>query len=377
MKVKQFDLDKQFNIIKKDLFKNIKNVLDHKQFILGPEVNLLEEKLSKLTEAKYCVGVSSGTDALLISLMALGVEKGDEIITTCFSFISTSEVITSLGAVPIFADIEKDSCNIDPTCIEKLINKRTKGIIAVSLFGQMANFKAINRIAKKNKIFVLEDAAQSLGARRDGKNSCNSSLISCTSFFPTKPLSCYGDGGAIFTSNKKLYEICKKIRSHGQYKKYYYSIQGVGGRLDTLQAAILLSKLDKFENENQLRIKKARYYIKIINNKNKLHKRNFNLCSYIALNNNFNIYSQFSIFIRNRDKVKKYLENKKIFCSIYYPLPLNKQKVYKKIKKTNTPNAIKISKNILHLPMGPYITKRQQDFVIKNLYDALIFYENL
>ena len=217
------DLKTPFKKYKKRINERIKRVLDHGQFIMGPEVKELENKLSKYVGVKYCTTTASGTDALLISLMSLGIKRGDEVITTPFSFISTAEVIVLVGAKPVFVDIKLETCNIDPNLLESKITKRTKAIIAVSLFGQPAEFKDINYIAKKYNIPVIEDAAQSFGSNYRGKKSCNLSLIGCTSFFPSKPLGCFGDGGAIFTNNKKIYELTSKIRVHGAIKKYIHA----------------------------------------------------------------------------------------------------------------------------------------------------------
>ena len=249
--------------LEKLIDKNIKNVFKHGKYILGPEINSLEQKLKDFVGAKNCIVVSSGTDALLIALMALKISHGDEIITTPFSFISTAEVIALLGAKPIFVDIDKKTYNIDPTKIESKITEKTKAILPVSLYGQPADFQTINKIASKYKIPVIEDAAQSFGASHHGKMSCNLSEIAATSFFPSKPLGCYGDGGACFTNNDELAKKIRRISLHGQEKRYFHTEIGINGRLDTMQAAILLAKLDFYESE----IKKEIYLqITIIKN---------------------------------------------------------------------------------------------------------------
>ena len=314
------DIKTSLKLYKNLINKKIKNVLDHGQYILGPEVIELENQLSKYVGTKYCVTTSSGTDALLISLMSLGIKSGDEVITTPFSFISTAEVIVLLGAKPIFVDINIHTCNIKVSDIEKKITKKTKAIIAVSLFGQPAEFKKINSIAKKNNIVVIEDAAQSFGSEYYGKKSCNLSTIGCTSFFPSKPLGCFGDGGAIFTNDKKIFDLSKKIRVHGAVKKYIHDYIGVQGRMDTLQCAIVLAKLTFFKKELSLRKKIGERYDSEFD---KLKIKRINI-----LKNTTSVYGQYTIFLNNRDKVRQILSDCKIPTAINYPLPIDHQKPY-------------------------------------------------
>ena len=245
MNIPFIDLKTQYTSISEKVEKRIKAVLEHGQYILGPEVLEIETLLAHRVGSSNCITVSSGTDALLISLMALGIGRGDEVITTNYSFVSTVEVIVLCGATPVFVDIEPETCNIDATLIEDKITEKTKAIIPVSLYGQPADMDAINDIAARNgNLAVIEDGAQSFGATYKGKSSCNLSTIGCTSFFPSKPLGCYGDGGAIFTSDNNLAKICREIRVHGQSKKYTHERVGLGGRMDTLQCAILLAKIE-------------------------------------------------------------------------------------------------------------------------------------
>ena len=265
MKIEFVDLKTQYKSLKPSIQNRINRVLDHGQFIMGPEVFELEESLSKYCGAKYCIAVASGTDALLISLMALGIGVGDEVITSPFSFISTVEMITLLGAKPVFVDIEEDTCNINARKIEEKITLNTKAIIPVSLYGQPPDMDEINKIAfEKGNIPVIEDAAQSFGANYKNKKSCNLSTIGCTSFFPSKPLGCYGDGGAIFTSDSKLAKACSEIRIHGQSQRYNHTRLGIGGRMDTIQCAIVLAKLERFDAEINNRIKNGNYYNELI-----------------------------------------------------------------------------------------------------------------
>ena len=242
------DLKSQYSLLEKKIQSNILKVLDHGQYILGPEVSELESKLSEFTGSKHCVAVASGTDALLISLMAIGIKPNDEIITTSFSFFSTAEVISLLGAKPVFADIDPKTCNIDPKKLKELISDKTRAIIPVSLYGQPSDMDEINEIARKaGDIYVIEDAAQSFGSSYKNQKSCNLSAIGCTSFFPSKPLGCYGDGGAIFTNDDDLAQAFKEIRIHGQSERYKHSRIGIGGRMDTIQCAIVLAKLENFK----------------------------------------------------------------------------------------------------------------------------------
>ena len=259
-KVKFIDLDKQQSQIRFEIDVAIKKVLDHKRFILGPEVYDLEELLAKYVGVKHCISVSSGTDGLLIAMMSLGIGRGDEVITTPFTFVATSEMIVLLGAKPIYVDINPATYNIDVEKIEQAITSKTKLILPVSLYGQCSDMDEINKIAKKYSLPVLEDGAQSFGSTYNKKRSCGLSTFGCTSFFPTKPLGGYGDGGALFTNDDDLAEIAKEIRTHGQEKRYYHTKIGINGRLDTIQAAILLVKMKIFEREIELRKEVADRY---------------------------------------------------------------------------------------------------------------------
>ena len=248
------DLRAQYQALQPKIQARINAVLEHGQYIMGPEVQELEERLAAYTGARHCITVASGTEALLISLMALGIGLGDEVITTPFTFVATAEAIVRLGAVPVFVDIEADTCNINASLIEEAITTKTKAIIPVSLYGQTADMDEINAVAARHgDIPVIEDAAQSFGAVYKGRKSCNLSTIGCTSFFPSKPLGCYGDGGAIFTSDEGLAQACREIRVHGQSKRYVHTRIGVGGRMDTLQCAVVLAKLDRFDWEIEKR----------------------------------------------------------------------------------------------------------------------------
>src|SRR3954447_14835097 len=254
------DLKAQYERIREPLNARIQKVLEHGQYILGPETVELERRLAQFVGAKHCIAASSGTDTLLIALMALDIGAGDEVITSPFTFIATGEMIALSGATPVFVDIDRRTYNIDPAKIERAITSRTKAIMPVSLYGQCADFDAINAIARKHKLPVIEDAAQSFGAYYKGKASCAVSEIGSTSFFPSKPLGAYGDGGALFTDDDHLAKLMREIRVHGQDRRYHHPRLGINGRLDSLQAAVLLAKMEVFEDEVQARIKVGARY---------------------------------------------------------------------------------------------------------------------
>lgn len=365
--MKFINLDRQSNKLKKKNISSIKKLFKNSEFIMGKDVLKLEEKLKNYVGARYCVSTSSGTDALLIALMSLNLKKGSEVITTPFTYVSTVEIILRLGMKPVFVDVDYDTCNISVDEIKKKISKKTKAIIPVSLFGQPAKLKKINALAKTYNIPVIEDAAQSFGSKYLNKKSCNLTNIGCTSFFPTKSLGCYGDGGALFTNNKSIADKCKVLRSHGQRKKYNYEVLGVNARLDTIQASFLLNKLTQFDQEIKKRIHKAEYYFKNLNFTNiKFFKTD---------KGNFNIYTLFNIKVKNRKKLIDYLKEKKIPTMIYYPKPLHFYKPFRNyVKKSDTfSNSIRLSKEILSLPFSPYITKKEQDKVINSIR---MFYKN-
>ena len=264
-KINFIDLKAQYADLKESIDSRIQAVLDHGQYVMGPEMRELEEKLATYTGAKHCITVSSGTDALLIALMSLGVKAGDEVITTPFTFIATAEVIALTGATPVFVDIQLDTYNIDPPLIEAAITTKTKAIIPVSLYGQVADMDEINTIAARHgNIPVIEDAAQSFGAIYKGQKSCNLSTFGCTSFFPSKPLGCYGDGGAVFTNDDGLAEAAQQIRVHGQERRYHHTRVGVGGRMDTIQCAVVLAKLERFNWELERRSEAGKRYLDLL-----------------------------------------------------------------------------------------------------------------
>jgi UDP-2-acetamido-2-deoxy-ribo-hexuluronate aminotransferase len=356
------DLKKQQEQIRSKIDLSIKKVLDHGKYILGPEVVELEEKLAQYVGVKHCIAVSSGTDALLISMMALNIKKGDEVITSSFTFISAVEAIKLLGAKPVYVDIEESSYNLSYKNIEKAVTKNTKLIIPISLFGQCADMDSINKIAKKYDVPVLEDGAQSFGASYKNKKSCSLSLIGCTSFFPSKPLGGYGDGGAIFTDNDNLAVRMKSLRAHGQEGRYNHTSVGINGRLDTIQAAILLAKFSIFDKEILLRNDVASYYSKELKNAKVKIQLPF------ISNSNVSVYAQYALLVSNRDEIISRFKNNNIPHAIHYPVCVHMQPAYMD-SQTNLPISEEVSKKVLCIPMHPYLSRHEQDTIIETIID--------
>ncbi|HMM54525.1 MAG TPA: DegT/DnrJ/EryC1/StrS family aminotransferase [Candidatus Desulfobacillus sp.] len=364
------DLKAQYAALKETIDARIQKVLDHGQYIMGPEVRELEEKLEAWTGARHCITAASGTEALLISLMALGIRPGDEVITTPFTFVATAEVIVLLGARPVFVDIQPDTCNIDPSRIEAAITPRTRAIMPVSLYGQPADMDEINAIAARHGLPVVEDACQSFGAAYKGKKSCNLSTIGCTSFFPSKPLGCYGDGGAIFTSDDALAKAMREIRVHGQERRYYHTRVGVGGRMDTLQCAVVLAKLERFDWEIQRRMELGARYTQLIAAHCPLPTDN---CQLPTLRpDRTSVYAQYTVLIDNRDVVARHLNDQGIPTAVHYPVPLNQQPAYKDtFDGGDTPVSERIAKRVVSLPMGPDLSASDQDRIVDALRQAV------
>ncbi|MDR1012282.1 MAG: DegT/DnrJ/EryC1/StrS family aminotransferase [Coxiellaceae bacterium] len=348
------DLNRQYKKIRSGIHRRIRQVLNHGSYIMGPEIKELEDRLTNLIGVKHCIAVSSGTDALLIAMMALGIGKGDEIITTPFTFISTAETIAILGAIPVFVDIDSRTYNIDPAKIESAITIKTKAIMAVSIFGQCADYDLINAIAKKYKILVIEDGAQSFGAIYKGRNSCNLTTIGCTSFFPSKPLGCYGDGGACFTNDDYLAKCMREIMTHGQDKRYHHVRLGVNGRMDTMQAAILLVKLEIFSNEIKLRQKIGARYTELL--------KDSVITPHIECFNT-SVYAQYTIQLSHRNNIMEKLKQVGIPTAVHYPIPLHKQPIFSCYNDYNFPIAEAVSNKVLSLPMYPYLMKQEIDFI--------------
>ena len=375
LKAQQNQLLPEGHTLREDIDNNIKKVIDHGKYILGPEVKQLEEKLASYLGVKHCVGVSSGTDALLIALMAVGINPGDEIITTPFSFFATAETIVLLGAIPVFVDIDPTTYNLDPLKIEYAISRKTKAIVPVSLYGQPANFKEINTIAKRHNLAVIEDGAQSFGSTHHNKKSGNLSTIGTTSFFPSKPLGGYGDGGACFTNDDNFARKMREISLHGQIKRYDHLNIGINGRLDTLQAAILLSKIKVFDKEIILRQKIAKRYDDIF-------KDNPLIVTPHISDYNTSVYAQYTIQVNKRDEIIDFLNTKSIPSAVHYPILLSDQdalkakskrnpfkKIFskKKFKSYKLMNASSICKNVLSLPMHPLLSEVDQDYIIEQV----------
>jgi len=363
MKIDFANLQIQYQKYKSDIDARIHSVLNKSNYIMGEEVKQLETELSTFTGANHAITCSNGTDALLLALMAIDIQPGDEIITTPFTFISTAETITSMKAKPIFVDIEADTFNINANLIEAAITDKTKAIIPVSLFGQPADMNAIQAIAKKYNLKVIIDGAQSFGATYNGKADSNLGDISTTSFFPSKPLGCYGDGGAVFTNNDQFAEKIKMLRVHGQNKRYHYKHIGMGGRLDTIQAAILLAKLPHYKKELEQRDRVAKNY------SNKLKG---SMILPTIRSNRSSVWAQYTVKVNNRDEVQKKLQDDGIPTAIYYPVPLHLQECFKYLnyKKADFPVAEKSSNCVLSLPMNAYLTEEEISFIaniLKNI----------
>ena len=360
------DLKSRHKLIGNKVSARIQKVMDHGQFILGPEVRELEQKLAEYTGSKHCVTVSSGTDSLLIALMALGVGAGDEVITVPYTWISTAEVIALVGAKPVFVDIRSDTWNIDETLLESAITDKTKAIIPVSIYGQCSDMDIINEIAQKYDLHVIEDAAQSFGATYKGKKSCNLSTIGSTSFFPSKPLGCYGDGGALFTNDAELAEKFRWIRVHGQERKHHHPILGINGRMDTIQAAILMETLKLFPDEIVKRTKAANYY-----------SHNLKKIKGIKLpsvdGSNSSVYALYTVLYHNRGKLQNYLKKRDIPSVPYYAVPLHLQPVFQDLGYVlgDFPIAEEIASSCLSLPFSPFINEKEQSFIIEKIIEFI------
>jgi len=354
------DLEQQQNRIKKQIDTNIAKVLAHGRYIMGPEVSELEEQMADYVGVKYCIGVSSGTDALLIAMMALGIGPGDEVITTPFTFIATSEMIKLLGAKPVFVDIDPQTYNIDPEKISSAITDNTKLILPVSLYGQCADMDAINTIAKQHNLPVLEDGAQSFGATYKGRKSCNLSTVGCTSFFPSKPLGCYGDGGAIFTNDDVLAKVMCEIRVHGQDKRYSHPRLGINGRLDTIQAAVLLAKFEIFPDEVMQRDRVGRQYTASIN------AMQSTIVAPQIRSNCTTVYAQYSIMANNREQLIAKLNKMNIPTAVHYPVPLHLQPPFYN-NQLNLPVVEDVATKIVSLPMHPYLSTEDIEKVSRAL----------
>ena len=367
------DLKSQYRRLREPINRRIQAVLDHAQFVLGPEVEELEERLAGLVGANHCISVSSGTDALLIALMALEVGPGDEVITTPFTFIATAEAIALLGATPVFVDIDRRTYNIDPNLIESALTERTRAIMAVSLFGQCADFDRINEIGDRHDVAVIEDAAQSLGATYRERYSCGLTSLAAASFYPSKPLGCYGEGGAVFAVDDALSQSVRELRVHGQDRSYHHTRVGLNGRMATLQAAIVLAKLDVFADELDARQQVARRYEALI--EGSLRRLHSGACvvrpPYVEPHNG-SVFAQYTIEVPNRSAVRKFMASRDIPTAVHYPVPLHLQPAYAAADSSERfPIAEDVAHRVISLPMHPYLEEDDQVRVVTALRDAV------
>jgi UDP-2-acetamido-2-deoxy-ribo-hexuluronate aminotransferase len=356
------DLKTQYAALKTSIDARIQRVLDHGQYIMGPEVKELEAALAAFTGARHCITVASGTEALLIALMALDLQPGDEVITTPFTFAATAETIVLAGLKPVFVDVEPDTANIDVSLIEAKVTAKTKAIMPVSLYGQVADMAEINTIAARHGLAVIEDAAQSFGALYRGRRSCALSTFGATSFFPSKPLGCYGDGGALFTDDDRLAQAAREIRVHGQSARYTHTRLGVGGRMDTLQCAVVLGKLERFEWELQRRAEIGARYRALLEGLEQITVRP----------DRHSVYAQFTVMVDDRSAVQAALQAAGVPTAVHYPKPLNHQPAYARFCCPDCcPVSSRLAARVLSLPMSADLSEADQDGVVGALHAAL------
>jgi UDP-2-acetamido-2-deoxy-ribo-hexuluronate aminotransferase len=359
------DLKAQYAALKTDIDARIHRVLDHGQYIMGPEVAEMEAALAAYTGAPHCVAVASGTEALLIALMAIGLEPGDEVITTPFTFAATAEVIVLLGGKPVYVDIQPDTCNIDASLIEAAVTSRTRAIMPVSLYGQVADMDDINAVAARHGLVVIEDAAQSFGATYQGRKSCNVSTIACTSFFPSKPLGCYGDGGALFTRDDAIAQAAREIRVHGQSGRYQHTRVGVGGRMDTLQCAVVLAKLPRFDWELARRQALGDRYARLIRDSGAPVQ------GLVVRPDRDCVWAQYTVMVDRRAEVQASLKAAGIPTAVHYPKPLHHQPAYAVGRPDAHPHSVTAAQRVLSLPMSADLSEDDQDRVVEALRAVL------
>ena len=366
------DLKSQYESYKAEIDKAVLDVMASSMYIMGPEVEKLEKNLASYVGARHALSVSSGTDALLLALMAYGIKEGDEVITTPFTFIATAEVIALVGAKPVFADIDEKTYNLDIEKVKPLINEKTKAIIPVSLYGLPADMDKFYELTKNTNIKLIEDACQSFGATDNGKYSCNYNSLGCTSFFPSKPLGCYGDGGAVFTNDDTEAEILSNLRNHGQVARYKHKYIGINGRLDAMQAAILNVKLAHFKEEIARRIEIGNNYTKKIKAAYKGDAADI-ITPFIP-DGKVSVYAQYSVRVKNREEVTKKLNEAGIPTAIHYPIPLHMQECYAGcgFKDGDLPISEKVSKEIMSLPMSAFLKDDDQDFIVETLCKTVL-----
>jgi UDP-2-acetamido-2-deoxy-ribo-hexuluronate aminotransferase len=364
------DLKTQYRRIKPSVDARIARVLEHGQYILGPEVTELESVLARYVGTRHCIAASSGTDTLLIALMALGIGPGDEVITAPFTFFATGEMIALVGAKPVFVDVDPRTYNLDPALLEAAITPRTRAIMPVSLYGQCAEFDAINAIACRHGLPVVEDGAQSFGATYKGRRSCGLSFIGSTSFFPSKPLGGYGDGGALFTDDDALAKLMREIRVHGQDRRYHHPRLGLNGRLDSLQAAVLLAKMEIFEDEVAARIRIGARYGELI--REAFGEEGVVRAPYVEPHNTC-VYAQYTVEVDERDSVETRMKASGVPTAVHYPLPLHLQPVFAHlgVPEGRYPASERAARRVISLPMHPYLTDDVQRRVVEALVRAV------
>jgi len=364
MQVPLLDLNAQNNPVLDEIRKNIEEVFKSHRYIFGPQVKKFESDLADFCQTKYAIGCASGTDALVLALKALGITKGDEVITTPFTFFATASCIHRVGAEPVFVDINPDTFNLDPEKLKTAINKKTKAIIAVHLFGQPSEMDTIMNIARTNKLKVIEDNAQGIGSKYAGKIAGNFGDISTLSFFPSKNLGAMGDAGMCLTNDNSLAEKIRCLRHHGENPKYFHKWVGLNSRLDTIQAAILLAKLPHLKKWTEARRKNAQYYYR---NMDDIPQVKMPVIHPQAES----IFNQFTLKVEERDELLKYLQNNEIGCAVYYPQPLHIQECFSYLgyQEGDLPISEKISSQVISIPIYSELTEIQQDYVIQKIRD--------
>lgn len=367
MTIPFIDLASQFAAIELEVRARMDQVLAHGQFIMGPEVAEMEAALAAFVgDGRECVSCASGTEALLIAMMALGIGPGDEVITTPFTFVATGEMIALLGATPVFVDVRLEDANLDERLVEDAITERTKAIIPVSLYGQPCNMVALDEIAARHRLTVIEDAAQSFGAEQGGRRSCGLSRVATTSFFPSKPLGCYGDGGAIFTDDAELAQAMREIRVHGQSRRYVHTRIGVGGRMDTLQCAVVLAKLTRFAEELEMRrVIADRYLVSLEGLEPALRLIE-------VAPDRTSVWAQFTVRVADRETMVVALTAEGIPTAVHYPVPLNEQPAYLALARGGaTPNARELAATVMSLPMSADLSMQDQTRIIATIKRTL------
>lgn len=366
MNIPFVDLKAQYQALKPEIDAQIQKVLDHGQYIMGPEVDLLEKRLAEFIGAKHAIACSSGTDAAIIAMMAWQIGPGDEVIVPGFSFIATAEAVVLVGATPVLVDIDPVTYNLDPELIEAAITTKTKAICPVSLYGQPADMSEINAIAHKHGLYVIEDGAQSFGGMYQGKRSLNLSDVGCTSFFPAKPLGCYGDGGAIFTNDDDKAEMMKMVRAHGQKARYQHEVLGVNGRFDTLQAAIMLPKLERFSWELVQRQKIADRYTEAF-------QQVSGFTTPVIKSDRTSAWAQYTLRVPQRDHFQAFLKERGVPTSVHYPSSMSEQRAYgaHNIRVVSDDESRRAGREVVSLPMYPDMTPEIQEHIIKACLDAV------